>query len=308
MPQNEEHILVAGGAGYIGSVLVPMLASLGKRVTVLDTFQKASLSQFDSLPLVESRIGDIRNEALIEDCLNRATAVIYLAGISDGRAGKADPELTKAVNTIAFEKFAQQAQESGCRRLLFASTFGVYGYNYKVPLTEDLPADPQEPYSESKLAAEQILAGLNNPHFTTVSLRLAMVYGYAPNMRLDFLVNQLIYNAISTGQLDILGGDQIRPQIHIEDVGRYFIQLLDCSKDLVAGRVFNAVGFNKSVNQIAVEIQQVLGDKVQLNRFPPRDGEHSFILNQDKLAQVTGLIPRGTLFQAIHELEANLIL
>ncbi len=303
-----QHVLVTGGAGYIGSVLIPMLLKLNKRVTLLDSFQSTSPEQFSRFESQGLTIihGDIRDHKIVQTSLKDITSVIYLAGVSDGRAGRINPELTKSVNYNAFADFAAFAKEAECRRFVFASTFGVYGYKYDVPLVEDLQPDPQEPYSSSKLAAEQILTDLNDDNFATVALRFAMVYGYSPNMRLDFIVNRLIYDAIREGNINVLGGSQIRPQIHIRDVSRYLVNMLDLPGEKVAGQIFNACGFNKSIAQIAEEIQQCLGKDLSINYLQGRKNETSFRLCQAKLEQITGLIPQVSLAEGIDELKANL--
>ena len=306
-----QNILITGGAGYIGSVLIPMLLRTGKRVTLLDTFQTTSPEQlatvYASYAAADVRVikGDIRDEAVVQESLNDTEAVIYLAGVSDGRAGRLNPQLTAEVNIDAFQNFALQARASGCRRFVFASTFGVYGYSYQEPLTELLKPNPQEPYSSSKFKAEQFLLDLNDEIFTTVSLRLAMVYGYSPNMRLEFVVNRLIHDAITKGEITILGGSQIRPQIHIKDAGRYFAGLLDLPEASISGEVFNACGFNKSLLQIAGEIKDILGGKISIENLPGRANETSFVLNQDKLTMATGLRPKISFAEAIDELQAN---
>ena len=147
---------MTGGAGYIGSVLVPMLLENGEQVTVFDK-QLPAISSYAHTNQLQAVIGDVRDKTVVKASLEQVSSVIYLAGVSDGRAGKANPRLTEEVNVEAFESFVHAAKAAGCRRFVFASTFGVYGYDYQEPLTEDLTPDPQEAYSASKLKAEQIL-------------------------------------------------------------------------------------------------------------------------------------------------------
>ncbi|MFK7845720.1 MAG: NAD-dependent epimerase/dehydratase family protein [Rhodothermales bacterium] len=308
-----QNILVTGGAGYIGSVLIPMLLKLDKHVTLLDTFQTTSEERFVSLSnscltgSLKIIKGDVQDDETVRESLKDTEGVIYLAGISDGRAGRLNPKLTEEVNFNAFQNFIEQAKMSGCRRFVFASTFGVYGSSYVEPLTENLVPDPQEPYSSSKLRAEQILLNIPNAQLITVSLRLAMVYGYSPNMRLDFIVNRLIDDAFSKEEIKILGGTQVRPQIHIRDAARYLVSLLHLPAANIAGQVFNACGFNKSLLEIAGEIKDFVGNSVSINCLPGRTNETSFLLNQDKLTQATGLVPEINLTQAMEEIQAHLI-
>ena len=296
---------MTGGAGYIGSVLVPMLLEEGQEVTVLDK-QLPAISAHAQTNQLQAIIGDVRDQAVVKVSLENVTSVIYLAGVSDGRAGKANPKLTEEVNVEAFENFVHAAKAAGCRRFVFASTFGVYGYNYQEPLTEDLAPDPQEAYSASKLKAEQILQQLNDAGFQTVSVRSAMVYGSAPRVKMDFIVNRLIHSALTQNTIEVWGGDQVRPQIHVNDISRLFCEMLSYSGQSVAGEVFNACGFNKSILQVAEEIQGILGTSVEINQLPGRANETSFVLNQDKLTQVTGFSAKYTLREAIDAFQRQL--
>ena len=298
-------ILVTGGAGYIGSVLVPMMLEKGEQVTVLDK-QLPAISTHAQTNQLQAIIGDVRDQAVVKASLENVTSVIYLAGVSDGRAGKANPKLTEEVNVEAFENFVHAAKAAGCRRFVFASTFVVYGYNYQEPLTEDLAPDPQEAYSASKLKAEQILQQLNDFEFQTVSVRSAMVYGSAPRVKMDFIVNRLIHSALTQNTIEVWGGDQVRPQIHVNDISRLFCEMLSYSGQSVAGEVFNACGFNKSILQVAEEIQGILGTSVEINQLPGRANETSFVLNQDKLTQVTGFSAKYTLREAIDAFQRQL--
>ena len=286
-------------------MLVPMLLEEGQEVTVLDK-QLPAISAHAQTNQLQAIIGDVRDQAVVKVSLENVTSVIYLAGVSDGRAGKANPKLTEEVNVEAFENFVHAAKAAGCRRFVFASTFGVYGYNYQEPLTEDLAPDPQEAYSASKLKAEQILQQLNDFEFQTVSVRSAMVYGSAPRVKMDFIVNRLIHSALTQNTIEVWGGDQVRPQIHVNDISRLFCEMLSYSGQSVAGEVFNACGFNKSILQVAEEIQGILGTSVEINQLPGRANETSFVLNQDKLTQVTGFSAKYTLREAIDAFQRQL--
>lgn len=305
MDATSKHILVTGGAGYIGSRLVPLLIQANKKVTLLDA-QAPVIEDTLATKAVRFVQGDVKDPAVVADSLSGVDGVIYLAGVSDGRAGKDNPELTQSVNVDAFQHFVEAASRTACRRFVFASTFGVYGYDYTQPLTEKLAPSPQEPYSASKRRAEEILLAASSDRFITTSLRLAMVCGYAPAMRWDFLVNRMVKDALSHGKINVMGGSQVRPQIHIEDACRYMATLVDMEGQNVAGKVFNACGFNKSVAQIAEEIKSLLGEDVEVNHLPYRKGEHSFTVDQSLLEEQVGLYPRYDLAEAVLELKAHL--
>jgi nucleoside-diphosphate-sugar epimerase len=157
------------------------------------------------------------------------------------------------------------------------STFGVYGNNYTCELTEDLPVNPQEPYSETKAFSEEITYNFNRKNFITTSIRLAMVFGWSPQMRFDFLVNTLIKNAVENKEINILGGKQIRPQIHISDVSKILIKLIQEKKEKISGEIYNLGSINKSVEDISAEINSSLEYKIDLVIKPPRKKENSFV-------------------------------
>ena len=308
-PSNQ-HILVTGGAGYIGSVLVPMLLDQRYQVTLFDAFLTAEPEAFPAAgnPNLTILKGDVRDEKAVRACFSEGIdAVIYLAGISDGRAGRVDPALTEDVNVQAFRRFANIAKAAGCRRFVFASTFGVYGYGYCEPLVESMPARPAEPYSLSKFKGERILHSLDAPSFVTVSLRLAMIYGYSPNMRLDFVLNRLIHDALTLGKITVIGGAQVRPQLHIKDACDLFVSMLKQPAEKIAGQVFNACGLNESMDWLAEEISNRVDAKITVEKVPGRQGEHSFELNQDKLSRITGFKPAMQLSDAIREIELHLL-
>jgi nucleoside-diphosphate-sugar epimerase len=285
-----------------------MLCESGKTVTVLDSFQTSSPESLASRhPDIRIVHGDLRDSRAVDESLEGVTGVVHLAGVSDGRAGRARPHLTEAVNVDAFKSFALQARDCGCRRFLLASTFGVYGYQHGGPLTESLPPDPQEPYSASKLKAEGFLTSFADGNFAAASLRLAMVFGYSPSLRLDFIVNRFIRDALERGCIDLLGGAQIRPQIHVRDAGQFFLALLDKSGDALRGGVYNACGLNWSLEQIALEIQQVLGTGIAIHRLPGRSDEHTFVLDSKKLEHFTGLQPAHSIAYAVREFEDHFL-
>ena len=305
--EGKHRILVTGGAGYIGSVLVGQLLRREVLVSTLDV--KPMPEEFEA-ELDNQRLrhitGDLRDAEIVAQSLAEVKDVIYLAGVSDGRAGKADPSGTASINIEGFTQFVEAARAARCRRLVFASTFGVYGYGYNESLNESLPPDPQEPYSASKWYAEQRLLAEQKDGLETVCLRLAMIFGDSPAMRLEFLLNRMVHDALTGGRILVMGGEQVRPQLHVRDASRYFIECLYQPAEHVSGQVFNACGFNKSVNTLAEEIRGIVGSHVTIDRQPPRPEEHTFVLNQDLLTKRTGLVPEVRLQQAIEEIDLRL--
>ncbi|MHA1381940.1 MAG: NAD-dependent epimerase/dehydratase family protein [Candidatus Helarchaeota archaeon] len=195
MSKNIRNVLVTGGGGYIGSVLTRKLINKDYSVIVFDNFSFSdigikNLKKNQSIDVIK---GDIRSQKDVNKVFENINidAVIHLAAISDGMSGRRDPSLTKEINIDAFYQFAKKSKAEGVDRFIFASTFGVYGNQYKFPITENLKVNPVDPYSISKSEGEKILKELNSSQFTTTSLRIAMVYGVSPRMRFDFIVNYM---------------------------------------------------------------------------------------------------------------------
>ncbi len=296
-----KNILVTGGGGYIGNVLVNELLKSGYNVGVLDNFKKDNmLPQHTRLSIFN---GDINDTKLLIESTKNQHAIIHLAGISDGRAGRIDPELTRKVNLEGFKKLIQSASGSGASRFINMSTFGVYGTGYAIPLTEDIPLNPEEPYSETKAQTEQIANGFNSGTFITTNIRLAMVFGWSPQMRFDFLVNTLIKDAIEKKSITILGGQQIRPQIHILDVSRVLIGLLKTEREKIAGQTFNLGTINKTLQEIVDEIATGSTEKININYKEVRSKEHSFILDSEKINKIFALKEHKSVAFALKEIK-----
>jgi nucleoside-diphosphate-sugar epimerase len=280
--EKRQTILITGGAGYIGSVLVHKAVSKGFNVNILD---KVEDENFHDNQTVKFFSGSITDHKTIEESLSGADFVIHLAGISDARAGKENPELTKKTNIDSLKCLLEISQKAGVKRFLFASTMGVYGNKYSIPLKEDLPLDPIDPYSESKAAGEEIIRSENSDCFTTTSLRLAMVYGYSPSMRYDFIVNRLTLDAIEKKQITIMGGEQKRPQVYIDDLSGIFLEFLLADKSLISDEAYNVVGVNPTIEEISTIIRQKLPD-TEIKKLPLRNNEDSFEMDGSKLNTV----------------------
>jgi len=298
-------VLVTGGFGYIGSVVVSALLHQGYAVTLLDNkitdrpeWQNAINS--DILKIVT---GDIRDEKCLMESLAGVEKVIHLAGISDGRAGRIDPEKTRAINTGAFTELVKLSTIQGIKRFLFASTFGVYGNDNTQILTEDLQVNPAEPYSQSKAECEDILQEQRSDSFLGISLRLAMVYGFSPTMRFDFIVNNLTWKALTTNSIQISGGEQKRPQIHIYDAADYFLRLLELPSQNIKSKLYNAGNENISLRALAELVSSTLKNKVEITYAPERQNENSFELDSGKIKKELDFSPNYSIKEAILEIE-----
>jgi len=242
------HVLVAGGAGYIGSVLVPLLVERGHRVTVLDRLYFGDPFQgIDGVTVVR---GDVRSfDAKI---LSGVEGVIDVSGISNDPSCELEPDLTRSVNVDGGKRLASLAHEAGVRRFVYSSSCSVYGHGEGLGLTETSPRHPVSLYARAKAEMEDVLFALHKEHpsFEVVALRLATVFGLSPRMRFDLAINVMTKNAYVGRRIMVDGGGrQWRPFVHVRDVAEAFHLALTDDRKRVAGEVFN-VGATQNNVQI----------------------------------------------------------
>jgi nucleoside-diphosphate-sugar epimerase len=294
-------VLVTGGAGYIGSVVTKKLLLKGYQVVVLDNFSYSDmgishLKNNLNLSLVK---GDIRNESLLRQSLKGVRHVIHLAAIANDPSGELDPNLTRSINLDSYPRLLEASRQAGVRRFINASTFSVYGINPKKNITETEALNPLKEYSICKAQSETMVKSQNAPGFTTVSLRCATVCGWSRRMRFDLIVNTLAGMALVDEKLVVWGGDQQRPQIHVDDLSRYFVALLSLPAGKIGGQVFNAGGENASILEIAETINQVLKGSVSIEQAQARADERSYHVSSQKIATELGLSPKKSIKDAI---------
>jgi nucleoside-diphosphate-sugar epimerase len=251
------HVLVAGGAGYIGSVLVPVLLEQGHRVTVLDRFffgdpfKKLSVTHAAFVSKLTIVRGDIRN--FDPAILTGVEAVLDVSGISNDPSCELEPELTKSVNIDGGRRLAQLAKAAGVRRYVYSSSCSVYGHGEGLGLTEKSGRHPVSLYARAKAEMEDVLLGMRTESmgaFEVVLLRLATVFGLSPRMRFDLAINVMTKNAYVNRRIMVDGGGrQWRPFVHVRDVAEAFQLAMTSDARLVSGEVFN-VGSTQNNVQI----------------------------------------------------------
>src|SRR5579883_1500010 len=261
------HVFVAGGAGYIGSVLVPLLLDKGHRVTVLDrlyfgdTLAKAKAKAGERLHIVR---GDIRHFS--PALLKGVDGVIDVSGISNDPSCELEPELTKNVNVDGGKRLGVLAREAGVKRFVYSSSCSVYGHGEGLGLTETSGRHPVSLYARAKVEVEDFLMELGRTSsgaFESVALRLATVFGLSPRMRFDLAINVMTKNAYVNRRITVDGGGrQWRPFVHVRDVANAFTLALESDSKKVAGEVFN-VGSDASNVQIlnlAFRVRDAVGN------------------------------------------------
>ena len=296
-------VLVTGGAGYVGSALVPRLLRERYHVKVLDLYLYGEdvLQEVSGHPSLQEIKGDIRDQELLRRVLPGCDAVIHLACISNDPSFELNPVLGKSINYEAFKPLVDIARESGVRRFIYASSASVYGVKDAPEVTEDMELTPLTDYSKYKALCEEILRTYESPSFTTVVVRPTTVCGYAPRQRLDLTVNILTNHAVHTGKIQVFGGEQKRPNIHMQDTVELYLLLLKVPSERIAGKTFNAGCENRSVRQLAEIVQRVVGPHVTIETVPTAD-HRSYHVSSEKIARELGFRPQRTIEDAVAEL------
>ncbi len=300
-------VLVTGGAGYVGSALVPALVAEGRLARVLDLYlYGADVLAGARGPRLEEVKGDLRDEALLKKALEGMDAVVHLACISNDPSFELDPDLGRSINFDAFEPLVRLSKEAGVKRFIYASTSSVYGVSDAPEVTEEHPLNPMTDYSRYKALCEPILLSRAGPSFVPVIIRPATVCGYAPRLRLDLVVNILTDHAWHKGRIKILGGSQMRPNIHIADMVDAYRLLLDRPDKDVAGETFNAGDENRTVSELAELVRGVVARKapgraVALEVVPTND-LRSYKIASGKISRRLGFRTRRGIASAVESL------
>ncbi len=300
-----KRVLVTGGAGYVGSRLVPKLLDAGFGVNVLDLylFGREPLSGVRNNPLLREQKGDLRDQKAVSSALLDCDAVIHLACISNDPSFELDPELGRSINFDAFSPLVTAAKRNGISRFIYASSSSVYGLKSEQNVTEDMPLEPLTDYSTYKAKCEEILMKERESGFTTLILRPATVCGYARRLRLDLTVNILTNHAVNNGKIRVFGGTQLRPNIHIEDLTDLYISCLREPSERIDGKIFNAGYENHSVMNIAESVRDVIGSSVDIV-VEPTDDLRSYHISSDLIANELGFKPGHSISDAVEDLVA----
>jgi nucleoside-diphosphate-sugar epimerase len=297
-------VLVTGGAGYIGSTLVPMLLTAGHRVRVIDRLDHGGEALLGSWshPQFELRHADIRDEAAVRNAVGGMDAVVHLAAIVGDPACARQPENAIAVNGTASKFLIDASRKAGVQRFIFASTCSNYG---RMPDTntyadETTELRPVSLYAETKVAIEKTLLASGNANgWCATPLRFATVFGVSPRMRFDLTVNEFTAELLTKKHLVVFGEQFWRPYVHVRDAACAIQLVLNSDRKLVAGKVFNLGDTEQNYQkQTLVELIKPLAPDARIEfvhkKEDPRDYRVSFKLIKDTLGfSITRTVPQG---------------
>ena len=283
-------ILVTGGCGYKGHVLVPKLLERGYDVIVFDIQWFGNyLIPHKNLSIIK---GDVRDTESIP--LEGVDCIIHLSSIANDPCSDLDPKLTWEISALATMQLADKARRNGIKRFIYASSGSVYGVKEELQVTENLELEPISEYNKTKMVGERVLLSYKNDMVVQI-VRPATVCGYSPRMRLDVSVNLLTIQALTNGKITVFGGDQIRPNIHIDDITDLYLHLIDHPE--ITG-IYNAGFENISIKDIANLISKKITAEISVT---PSNDPRSYRINSDKIL-ATGFRPKKTVDDAIKEI------
>lgn len=296
MRRFQQKILVTGGCGYVGTPLTKKLLDNGYFVKVVDT-QWFGNHLGDNQ---ENLIVEKREVSSLTSCdLEGIDTVIHLANVANDPGVELNPTLSWEINTLDLTKLLQACAKSKVRNFINASSGSVYGVKVEERVTEDLELLPISIYNKTKMVAERICLSYKDS-FRVVNVRPATVCGFSPRMRFDVVVNMFVLQAHTKGEITVLGGDQIRPNIHISDMVDVYLHLLN-NENLISGNI-NAGFENMKVLEIAELVSEIVGCKIiQKESNDPR----SYKQDSTKLLQ-SGFKPKHSVRDAILDINERL--
>ena len=300
---DNKKILVTGGAGYVGCILVPKLLDKNYDVIVVDSMLYGddgldSVKNHNNLKIIN---GDIRDKNLINTVTKKSDAVIHLASISNDPSFDLNPVLGRQTNYDAVKNLVNLSKKNKVKRFIYASTGAVYGVKKEPEVTEDLPLNPLTDYAKYKALGEKILLDEVNDDFNGTVIRSSTVCGYSPRQRLDLVVNVLTAHAVNNRVITVFGGEQKRPNIHIDDSTNCYIKLIEEESDKINGEIFNIGTENYKVMNLAKMIKNIIGEDVEIKRKDVID-QRSYRLSSEKIKKAIGFINKKTVEDAVEDL------
>lgn len=298
-------ILLAGGAGYIGTLLTSELSERGHDVTVIDNMWFGDfIDQKTSVKKIKKNILEIE-----KDFISSFDCVIFLAGLSNDPMAEYSPQINFVENTAVPINLAFLCKKSGVKRFVFASTCSVYGYTKEKLISEDSgELKPQFPYGISKLAAEKAILNLEDENFKPISLRKGTVGGWSPRMRFDLVVNAMTKSALTTGFITVNNPNIWRPLVDIRDVVKAYVRAAECEPNVTG--IFNISHGNCTIGRLAREVKKEIesstGKDIKIVIKDVKDIRNYKVTN-DKAETILDFIPEFSPADSVREILKNTI-
>lgn len=288
------NVLVTGGAGYVGSVVIPELVKEGYKIKCLDRFffGREFLSKKEFENNVELIQDDIRwfDAKILDD----VDVVMDLAALSNDPVGELDPTKTFDINHLGRNRVARLSKQAGVKKYILASSASIYGQQEKI-VDETSKINPLTAYSKANRMAEADNLSLNDDNFTVTALRFSSIYGLSPRMRFDLAVNSMVLELYKTGKIVVRGKSNTRPFLHIKDVARAYSLVINAHKEKMSGQIFN-VGSdeqNFQMDDLAREVGDSIGKKYELEVKDTQD-HRSYTASFKKIKEVLGFETKFT--------------
>ena len=301
-----KNIFITGGGGYCGAILIPKLLESGYKITVYDTFYFGN-KHFIKNPNLKLIEGDIRDENKLKSSIKNQDIVVHLACISNDASFELNENLSTTINYDSFKPLVKLAKSSGIERFIYASSSSVYGVSKEKNVKEDHPLVPLTLYNKFKGMCEPLLLSEVNNNFVGTIFRPATVCGYSPRMRFDLSVNILTNLAIRNNKITVFGGNQLRPNLHINDYANVVKLLIESENSKINGEIFNVGSQNLSILEIAKLVQKNVPNyfknknKIEIEISKSND-PRSYHINSDKIKDKLGFSPSLTVNDAIKDI------
>ena len=291
-------IMIVGGAGYVGSKLVPVLLERGYTITVVDLFWFG-----DNLPngVYKHKMNSLELAEFGND-LKRYDQVIFLGGLSSDPMAEYSPSLNFVYNGAAPAHLAYISKRAGIKRFIYAGSCSVYGYSQDKLYNEESPVVSNYPYGISKLQGENAVLGLQDESFSTISLRQGTISGYSPRMRLDLIINTMFKTAMQDCKIKVNNPSIWRPIISIKDIVTAYIRAIECDESISG--IFNVAFNNYTVGAIADLIKDSLGKKITLEIDNIEDFRN-YKVNIEKAKNILGFEPQNNVSDIVDDLLDN---
>ncbi|MEO5365271.1 MAG: SDR family oxidoreductase [Magnetococcus sp. WYHC-3] len=297
-------VMVTGAGGYIGSVLVGQLLERGHQVVALDRFffGERTLGAWRDHPHLRLVKQDIRD--LTPGELEGMDVVCDLAAFSNDPSGDLDPELTREVNWRGRVRVAHMSKQAGVRQYILASSCSVYGQSdTDRDVEESAPTNPLTVYARSNLDAERDVFPLSDGHFRVTALRKGTVFGQSPRMRFDLVINLMTLHAVQKGRIMVTGGGrQWRPLVHVADVARAYLAVMDADPSQVEGQVFNIGALNARVLGLAYTVRETLPFNLEINVATDDPDKRDYRVSFAKAARQIGFRTEKSVADGVREI------